>query len=99
MQKNNEKEKPKGVGVRVHKTSCILKTAPLPRLVKAAPLPRHEMIEDYKKHCLRARRLFGDHVYATVATPAHFNEWLADQKSQDQGLGCSHQQSRCSKIL
>ena len=44
---------------------------------------RHPMIEEYKKHCIRALGLYGNHVFATLCSARHFNEWLHEQKGQD----------------
>ncbi|CAL1151782.1 unnamed protein product [Cladocopium goreaui] len=48
-------------------------------------LDEHPMIEEYKKHCIRALDLYGNHVFATLCSARHFNEWLHEQKGQDAG--------------
>lgn len=44
---------------------------------------RHPCFADYLQHCERALRLYGEHAFATLSSAKHFNEWLAEQKSED----------------
>lgn len=47
------------------------------------------MANSYQEHCVRAFKLYGDHVYATLCTEDHFNHWLREQKASD-SKDCSH---------
>ena len=41
------------------------------------------MYKEYREHCDKALRLYGDHAFSTLASHEHFHLWVREQKSQD----------------
>ncbi|CAK9073155.1 unnamed protein product [Durusdinium trenchii] len=50
-------------------------------LKEAGNLNEHPMYKEYREHCDKALRLYGDHAFSTLASHEHFHLWVREQKS------------------